>query len=118
MDVLGGSDTLYFLMAYHYGLLSLSVKQGCHHPGISIIDLPGPFLNSEGLMMLNNSTHEFERLLGKAALALRSDFPRKVQENLFETAVAGEVVIRNHLASYLHDHHPKTAHPAKPIQLG
>jgi hypothetical protein len=80
--------------------------------------LDGSFLNSEGLMMLNNSTHEFERLLGKAALALWSDFPREVQENLFETAVAGEVVIRNHLASYLHDHHPKTAHPAKPIQLG
>jgi hypothetical protein len=38
-------------------------------------------LNSEGLMMLNNSTHEFERLLGKAALALWSDFPRDVQEN-------------------------------------
>jgi len=27
------------------------------------------------------------------------------------------VIIRNHLASYLHDHHPKTAHPAKPTQL-
>jgi hypothetical protein len=80
---------------------------------------PGrPFLNSEGLMMLNNSTHEFERLLGKAALALWSDFPRDVQENLFETAVAGELIIRNHLASYLHDHHPKTAHPAKPTQSG
>jgi hypothetical protein len=26
-------------------------------------------LNSEGLTMLNNSTHEFERLFGKAALA-------------------------------------------------
>ena len=64
------------------------------------------------MMMVNNSTHEFERLLGKAALALWSDFPRDVQENLFETAVAGDVVIRNHLASYLHDHHPKTAHPA------
>jgi hypothetical protein len=76
-----------------------------------------PFFNSEGLMMLNNSTHEFERLLGKAALALWSDFPREVQENLFETAVAGEVVVRNHLASYLHDHHPKTTHPAKPTQL-
>jgi hypothetical protein len=69
------------------------------------------------MMMMNNSTHEFERLLGKAALALWSDFPRDVQENLFETAVAGDVIIRNHLASYLHDHHPKTAHPAKPTQL-
>ena len=64
------------------------------------------------MMMVNNSTHEFERFLGKAALALWSDFPRDVQENLFETAVAGDVIIRNHLASYLHDHHPKTAHPA------
>jgi hypothetical protein len=66
------------------------------------------------LTMMINSTHEFERLLGKAALALWSDLPRDVQESLFETAVAGEVIVRNHLASYLHDHHPKTAHPAKP----
>jgi hypothetical protein len=68
-------------------------------------------------MMMNNSTHEFERLLGKAALALWPDFPPDVQEILFETAVGGEIIIRNHLASYLHDRHPKTAHPAKPTQL-
>jgi hypothetical protein len=79
--------------------------------------LDGTLFERRGLVMMNNSTHEFERLLGKAALALWSDFPRDVQERLFETAVAGEVVIRNHLASYLHDHHPKTAHPAKPTQL-
>jgi hypothetical protein len=63
-------------------------------------------------MMMSNSTHEFERLLGKAALALWADLPRDVQENLFETAVAEDVMIRNHLVSYLHEHHPKTAHPA------
>ena len=63
-------------------------------------------------MIMSNSTHEFERLLGKAALALWANLPRDVQENLFETAVAEDVMIRNHLASYLHDHHPKTAHPA------
>jgi hypothetical protein len=74
------------------------------------------FSNSASPMMMNNSTHEFERLLGKAALALWSDFPRKVQETLFETAVARDAIIRNHLASFLHDHHPKTAHPAKPAQ--
>jgi hypothetical protein len=68
-------------------------------------------------MKMNNSTLEFERLLGKAALALWSDLPRDVQENLFETAVAGDVIIRSYLALYLHDHHPKTAHPAKPTQL-
>jgi hypothetical protein len=67
--------------------------------------------------MMKNSTHEFERLIGKAALALWSDLPRDAQEELFETAVAGDVTIRKHLASYLHDHHPKTAHPAKPTQL-
>jgi hypothetical protein len=60
-------------------------------------------------LMMNNSTHEFERLLGKAALALWSDFPRDVQQILFETAVGGEIIIRNHLASYLHDHHRKRA---------
>ncbi len=42
--VLGGTDTLYFLMAYHYGLLSLSDKVGFHYPGLSIIDVPGEFL--------------------------------------------------------------------------
>lgn len=40
---LGGTDTLYFLMAYHYGLLSLSNKAKCHYPGLSIIDVPGEF---------------------------------------------------------------------------
>jgi hypothetical protein len=77
----------------------------------------GPF-EERGPMTMNNSTHEFERLLGNAALKLWSDLPRDVQESLFEAAVAGEVIIRNHLASDLHDHHPKTAHPAKPTQLG
>ena len=67
--------------------------------------------------MMTNSTLEFERLLGKAALAMWPHLPRDVQESLFERAVAGDLTIRNHLASYLHDHHPKTAHPAKPTQL-
>ena len=64
--------------------------------------------------MMNNPTLEFERLLGKATLALWADLPRDVQEKLFETAAAGDVAIRNHLASYLHEHHPKTAHLATP----
>jgi hypothetical protein len=68
------------------------------------------------MIIMNNSTHEFERLLGKAALELWSGFSRDVQEILFETAVAGDLTIRHHLASYLHDHHLKTIHPAKPEQ--
>lgn len=41
--VLGGTDTLYFLMAYHYGLMTLSAATGCHYPGLVIIDMPGEF---------------------------------------------------------------------------
>lgn len=40
---LGGTDSLYFLMAYHYGLMTLSAKAGTHYPGLSIIDVPGEF---------------------------------------------------------------------------
>lgn len=40
---LGGTDSLYFLMAYQYGLLTLSPLQGTHYPGFSIIDVPGEF---------------------------------------------------------------------------
>jgi hypothetical protein len=79
---------------------------------------PGlPDFKQRAPMMMNNSTLEFERLLGKAALALWPDLPRDVQENLFETAVAGDNIMRSHLALYLHDHHPRTAHPAKPTQF-
>ncbi|MER9677025.1 hypothetical protein [Mesorhizobium sp. M0208] len=40
---LGGTDTLYFLMAYNYGLLSLSPRPETHYPGLAIIDVPGEF---------------------------------------------------------------------------
>ncbi|MCH9829778.1 MAG: hypothetical protein K0U79_18780 [Gammaproteobacteria bacterium] len=40
---LGGTDSLYFLMAYHYGLMSLSHRPSSHYPGLSIIDVPGEF---------------------------------------------------------------------------
>lgn len=45
--VLGGTDSLYFLMAYNYGLLGLSSYGSCHYPGISIIDVPGEFSGEE-----------------------------------------------------------------------
>lgn len=41
--VLGGTDTLYFLMAYQYGLLALSSKNSLNYPGLMIIDVPGEF---------------------------------------------------------------------------
>ena len=47
LQALGGTDTLYFLMAYQFGLLTLSDKEGAHYPGLSIIDVPGEFSGEE-----------------------------------------------------------------------
>lgn len=44
---LGGTDSLYFLMAYHYGLLTLSTVEGAHYPGLVVIDVPGDFLGEK-----------------------------------------------------------------------
>lgn len=40
---LGGTDSLYFLMAYQYGLMTVSHHTRGHYPGLSIIDLPAEF---------------------------------------------------------------------------
>ena len=37
---LGGTLTLFFLISYHYALLSLTGKRQCHYPGLCIIDFP------------------------------------------------------------------------------
>ena len=66
---------------------------------------------------MSGTVSEFERLLGNAALRLWPDLLRDVQEKLFETAVPLDPAIRNRLAIFLHDRHPKTAHPPKPTTL-
>ena len=66
---------------------------------------------------MSGTVREFERLVGNAALRLWPDLPRDVQEKLFETAVPLDPAIRNRLAIFLHDRHPKTAHPPKPTTL-
>jgi hypothetical protein len=66
---------------------------------------------------MSENLGEFERLLGHAALRLWSELPREVQEKLFETAVPLDPVIRNRLAIFLHDRHPRTAHPPRPTEL-
>ena len=63
--------------------------------------------------MSQNVLH-FQQQVGRAALKLWSELPRDVQERLFEDAVGGDEAQRHHLALYLHDLHPRTAHPAKP----
>jgi hypothetical protein len=45
------------------------------------------------------------------------ELPRDAQEMLF-AAATDDGVIANTLAIYLHDHHPRTAHPPKPTDLG
>lgn len=37
---LGGTLTLYFLLSYHYALLSLTSRAECHYPGFAILDFP------------------------------------------------------------------------------
>ncbi len=56
----------------------------------------------------------FTNLLGRAAMAVWGDMPRDIQEALFEMAVKGHDDDREDLARLLHDHHPRTLHPAKP----
>lgn len=59
---------------------------------------------------------KFAALLGHAALKVWSELPRDAQEMLFAAAV-NDGVIANTLAVYLHDRHPRTAHPPKPTAL-
>ena len=46
---LGGTLSLYFLIAYHYGLLSLTDKAKCHYPGLTILDLPAELEDSRSI---------------------------------------------------------------------
>lgn len=58
----------------------------------------------------------FAKLLGRAAMDVWGDMPRDVQEALFETAMKEHASEREALARLLHERHPRTAHPAKPVQ--
>jgi hypothetical protein len=60
---------------------------------------------------------EARGLLGQAAFKLWPDLPREIQELLFEAAAPTEGPERTMLATTLHDHHPRTAHPPKPTHL-
>ena len=64
----------------------------------------------------HNDEDRFAMLLGHAALKVWSDLPRDAQERLFAAAV-DDGVIANSLAVFLHDRHPKTAHPPKPSMI-
>ncbi len=55
-------------------------------------------------------------VLGAAAVDLWSDLPQELQESLFQRAVTlghkseRDESLREQLAKFLHDHHPRTQH--------
>jgi hypothetical protein len=57
--------------------------------------------------------NQIASLLGHAALKVWPNLPRDAQEQLFAAAV-DDAVISNTLATFLHDRHPRTAHPPHP----
>jgi hypothetical protein len=60
--------------------------------------------------------NQFASLLGHAVLKSWPDLPREAQEQLF-TAAVNDGIIANDLAEFLHDRHPKTAHPPRPTRM-
>jgi hypothetical protein len=66
---------------------------------------------------MNDLSNGFELLLGHATFKLWPDLPRDMQEMLFEAAVPDNPLLRYSFAVFLHDHHPRTAHPPRPQPL-
>lgn len=50
----GATSKLYFLFAYHYGLLALTNNESCHYPGLLIIDFPPELPNTELILFTEN----------------------------------------------------------------
>jgi hypothetical protein len=70
----------------------------------------------ESSAILNQSDDDrFTRVMGLAVIDLWGNFPKEIQERLFERAVAlghqseRDEMLREQLAKYLHDHHKRTA---------
>jgi uncharacterized protein with von Willebrand factor type A (vWA) domain len=59
--------------------------------------------------------NRFAELLGQAAISVWGDMPRDIQEALFETAMRDRAELRHDLARLLHERHPRTLHPPKPV---
>jgi hypothetical protein len=57
-----------------------------------------------------------ETMLGRTLFRLWPDLPREIQERIFE-ALPCAARDRRCIATLLHDHHPRTAHPPRPTEL-
>jgi hypothetical protein len=64
---------------------------------------------------MSGAQERLANLLGRAVMDVWGDMPRDIQEALFETAMKGRDSEREELARLLHDRHPRTVHPAKPV---
>jgi hypothetical protein len=98
-------------------------EEGAHQTHAAPTDADGGLCRRESLFQTPSAYSEtsmdenrFVTLLGHAALKVWSDLPRDAQERLFAAAV-DDGVIANDLAEFLHDRHPRTAHPPKPARF-
>lgn len=61
---LGGTLSLYFLIAYHYALMSLAREDSCHFPGFVVMDFPAELEDGASVKDTENFVIEpFVRLL-------------------------------------------------------
>lgn len=74
-----------------------------------IAPLPLRSISRQRRIAMTEIVLRFEHLVGRAALKLWPDFPRDLQERLFEDAAGGDELLRHHLALYLHNSHPRTS---------
>ena len=66
---LGGTLTLYFLLAYHYGLLRLSCENECNYLGFTVLDMPAELPDVESVADLENFVLvPFVRLLSESTM--------------------------------------------------
>lgn len=66
---LGGTSYLYFLLAYHYGLINLSHVEDCHYPGLLILDLPATLIDGSSIQDKENFIAEpFIRFVNKPGM--------------------------------------------------
>ena len=71
-----------------------------------------------GADAMQDERSRFALLLGRTVVALWGQLPRDIQELVFESAADGNDADRDELAVYLHDLHPRTAHPRRPAETG
>jgi hypothetical protein len=70
-----------------------------------------------------NDPEQFGTLLGAAVIDLWGELPQDVQQALFEAAVAAgssqlpKELMREHLAVFLHERHPRTEAAGESIPL-